>query len=96
MNVDQFISVLREKFLTIMAKSIKTYLALASRTPATVSGAGRSSVRNNKLSSWPHSAEPAPVDWAEVGRPDRERLKIRIVSPKEKKLLKLSKLLLIP
>ena len=41
-------------------------------------------MRNNKLSSWPHSAETAPVDWAEVGRPERERRKIRIVSPEEK------------
>ena len=57
-----------------------THFALASLTPAIVSGAGRSSVRNN-LSSW---LSKTSVDWAEVGRPDRERRKIRIVSPEKK------------
>ena len=56
-----------------------THFALASLTPAIVSGAGRSSVRNN-LSSW---LSKTSVDWAEVGRPDRERRKIRIVSPEK-------------
>ena len=63
--------------------ALYAYFELASLAPAPVSGAGRSSVRNNlSLESWlslvADVAEEVP---AEVGRPDRERRNIRIVSP---------------
>ena len=61
-------------------RSSWTYLEFASRTPAVESGAGRSSILKS-LSSW-LSLEAVPVaDWAEVGLLDRDRRKIRMVSP---------------